>query len=178
MSAILELTWDQIHWPGGREPMDDTRALVAANDRVHPFHGVDFDDELRPDLEPLRIDLGRGRRNKRRGTGIISRQNGRLYLALKTAWELRELGCDRVISYRGKAVKKINLEPAYKRAQLMHYKRRNHILKHTTCSLLVQAGKRFEEVAELVGTRADTIRKHYGHLSPDHIETAAAVLSF
>ena len=137
---------------------------------------VDFDFELRPDVSPLRLDLGRGRGNKRRGTGAIPRSNSRLYLALKRAWEERHRSCDHVVSYRGKGLTKINLEAAYRRAGLMHYRRRNHLLKHTTCSLLVQAGRTVEEVAKLIGTRAETIRKHYGHLSPEHMETAGAVL--
>jgi site-specific recombinase XerD len=67
--------------------------------------------------------------------------------------------------------------PAYVRAGLSR-KRRNHILKHTCCSLLVQAGASFESVAKLVGTRAEMVRKTYGHLSPEHLETVGAVLSF
>ena len=182
MSAILELDWSAVHWPGGREPVaDDSHALVPVErpERPHiPWEGTDFDLELRPDAEPLRLALGRGRGNKKRGTGAISRTNSRLYLALKQAWLNREPGCDRVVTFRGKPVSKIDLEPAYIRAGLGHYTRRNDILKHTCCSFLVQAGASYEAVAKLVGTRAETIRKHYGHLSSDHLETVGAVLSF
>lgn len=174
MSAVLELTWDNVHWPVGKRAPHD-RGLVATNVQPHPEHDVDFDIEM---SEGLRLDMGRGRGNKKRGSGTIALDNIGLYQALKDAWDSRNEKCPYVISYRGKKVGKINLGPAYQRAGLTHYKRRNHLLKHTCCSLLVQSGQTFEAVAKLVGTRAETIRKHYGHLSPEHLQTAARVLSF
>lgn len=184
MSAILELTWDKVVWRFSDDqksslprdmPLPGTNAMWAVNIRPDPINDVDFDIELR---ETLRLDLGRGRGNKRRGTGIVARGNVRLYEALRDAYEARNPGCPYVISYRGKKVGKINLEPAYRRAGLISgdgdgYTRRIHLLKHTCCSWLVQGGASFEAVAKLVGTRAETIRKHYGHLSPEHLETAA-----
>ena len=183
MSAILELTWDNVVWRFSDDqksslprdvPLPGTNAMWAVNVRPHAAHDVDFDIELR---ETLRLDLGRGRGNKRRGTGVVSRGHWRLYEDLRTAYEARDPNCPYVVSYRGKKVGKINLEPAYKRAGLTNYKRRNHLLKHTCCSWLVQGGATFEAVAKLVGTRAETIRKHYGHLSPEHLETAARALA-
>ena len=187
MSSILELTWDKVVWRFSDDqksaaprnvPLADSDAMYFANVRPNATDDVDFDFELR---ETLRLDLGIGRGNKRRGTGIVARQNWRLYQALKDAYDARDPACPYVISYRGKKVGKINLEPAYKRAGLISsdgdgYTRRVHLLKHTCCSWLVQGGASYEAVAKLVGTRAETIRKHYGHLSPEHLETAGRAL--
>jgi integrase len=136
-------------------------------------HDVDFAFELK---EGLRLDLGRGRGNKRRGTGVVGLDNWQLYFDLRAAYDRRGK-CEYVVSYRGKKLGKVDLSDAYKRAGLTRYKRRNHLLKHTCCSWLVQSGASFEAVAKLVGTRAETIRKHYGHLSREHLETVAGVLS-
>ena len=187
MSSILEMTWDEVAWRFSDDqksaaprnvPLAETDAMYFADVRPNATDDVDFDFELR---ETLRLDLGRGRGNKRRGTGIVARQNWRLYQALKDAYDARDPACPFVISYRGKQVGKINLEPAYKRAGLISgdgdgYTRRVHLLKHTCCSWLVQGGASYEAVAKLVGTRAETIRKHYGHLSPEHLETAGRAL--
>jgi len=173
MSAILELTWDRINWPvGKRAPVSDNKALYAADIVEGGPEDVDFSFEMK---DGLRLDLGRGRGNKRRGTGVIALDNWQLYFDLKSAYDRR--GGEYVVSYRGKKLGKVDLYDAYRRAGLVHYRRRTHLLKHTCCSWLVQAGVSYEAVAKLVGTRAETIRKHYGHLSPEHLEAAARVLS-
>ena len=123
----------------------------------------------------MRIELGQGRGNKRRGTGVIALGNVKLYDALKAAYKRRK--SDFVIEYRGKRIATLDLSKAYKRANLLNYKRRQHLLKHTCCSWLVQSGETYEAVAKLVGTKANIIEKHYGHLSPKHLETVGNVLT-
>lgn len=172
MSAILELTWDRIHWPAGKDGPIAKDDLVGVNVRPCPIQEVDFDLEMN---EPLRIDLGRGRGNKRRGTGAVSRENIPLYEELLAAHALRET--EYVIEYRGKRVGKVDLSDAYRRAGLTRCRRRQHILKHTCCSWLVQSGASFEAVGKLVGTRAQIIERHYGHLSPAHLATIGKALT-
>lgn len=172
--ALLEVTWDRVHWPVGRSaPVDDGKAFYAVNVRPHAGpDGVDFDLELK---EALRLDLGRGRGNKKRGTGVIGLDNVELYRALKEAYERRQ--SEHVIEWRGKPIGKIYLDAAYRRAGLTHFRRRKHILKHTCCTWLVQSGASFEAVAKLVGTTAVMIERVYRHLSPAHLATVSKALS-
>lgn len=172
MSAILELKWSDVIWPiGGKAPVTDGAALNAV-----VLWETDDDCDFEVEMKGLlRLNLGQGRGNKRRGTGIIGRGNGLLYQALKDAYDNRK--CDFVIEWRGGRVGKVNLEPAYRRAGLTGYNRRQHILKHTCCSWLVQSGASYEAVAKLIGTRAAVIEKHYGQLSPEHLATVGDVLT-
>lgn len=190
MSALLELRWAQIRWPGaGKDvgPLPETDALEAVNTideptlewtdpetgELHWRDGHDFDLKMR---ETLRVDLGQGRGNKRRGTGIIARSNMRLYDELIAAHKRRKT--DFVLEYKGKPLtSRINLKPVYRRAGLEGYSRTQHLLKHTCCTWLVQSGASYEAVAKLVGTTAKVIESHYGHLSPDHLETIGEVLT-
>lgn len=190
MSALLELKWDQIRWPGagkGYGPPLETDALAAVNVTAEPTvewtapetgephwrDGYGFELNMR---EALRIDLGQGCGNKRRGTGIIARSNFQLYDELVAAHNRRNT--DFVLEHNGKPIKtRINLKPVYRRAGLEGYSRTQHLLKHTCCSWLVQSGASCEAVAKLVGTTAKVIETHYGHLSPDHLETMGEVLT-
>jgi integrase len=183
MSAILELKWDGVRWPGGNAPADDDGAdvLAAIDETLGTFDAAKlrlFDFKTRDDIEPLRFNMGRGRGNKKRPTGGIARTNARLYFALLRAWQERAPGCPYVIQWRGNKIDTISLKAAYARAGLTQFARHNHLLKHTCCSLLVQAGQSFQAVGKMVGTDAKTIERHYGHLSPSHLETAGEVLSF
>jgi integrase len=125
--------------------------------------------------KPMRIDLGQGRGNKRRGTGHIGKDNIALYDTLAAAYKRRKTPY--VIEYRGKKIATIDLSKAYRRAGLVGFTRRQHLLKHTCCSWLVQGGASYEEVAKLVGTKSSIIEKHYGHLSPQHMATVGNLLT-
>lgn len=107
---------------------------------------------------------------------MVGTPNVKLYDDLVRAYACRRT--DYVIESNGKKLNKIDLSKAYERAGLGDRKRRQHLLKHTCCSLLVQSGASFEAVASLIATRANIIEKHYGHLSPKHLETVADTLSF
>lgn len=182
MAAILGLQWSDVYWPGGAPPSDDDAEIAAAvSDTLAVFDPdklASFDFRLRDDREPLRFNMGRGRGNKRRPTGSVSRTNGRLYIALLRAWQERDPDCPHVIQHRGKRLLTIDLKPSYRRAGLDGLARHVHLLKHTCCSLLVQSGQSYQAVAKMVGTDAKTIERHYGHLSPAHLDTAGEVLSF
>lgn len=187
MSAVLGLTWDNITWPSGRNVPHDASDLLAVNVVEHPeTQTIDYDmkemhvrdAEVTFDLAMaagLRIDLGRGRGNKRRGTGVIAPNNTPLYDALLEAYNRRR--SEHVIEWRAGGIDKITLTAAYRRAGLAHKKQKNHILKHTCCSWLIQDGESLERIAALIGTSPQTIWKHYGHLSVQHLETVGASLT-
>lgn len=172
MSALLQLKWENVHWPAGvAKPLWESEAFTAVNPRPCPIQELDFDLEMK---EPMRIDLGVGRGNKRRGTGVIGKANVALYDDLYDAYSRRQ--SEFVIEYRGAPLSKVDLAPAYRRAGL-NYQRRQHLLKHTCVSWLVQEGVSYEKIAKLIGTRSNIIEKHYGHLSPEHLDTVGNVLS-
>ena len=186
MSAVLELTWDDVTFPmtpKGTIP-EATTDLVAVNVRDDPLiewrdpatgelhwtGGRDFGLEL---AKPISLGLGQGRGNKHRGLGIISPTNVGLYDALVRAYNRRK--GDHVISWRGNKIGKVDLSDAYRRAGITGATQ--HTLKHTCLSWMVQAGQSYENIGKLVGTSAKTIERHYGHLSPAHLATVGSVLS-
>jgi integrase len=187
MSAILELRWDKVEWPnkaGG--PLEDIEAIIATDFSSEPeveftcpttgeYHttgGPSF--ELNKLTNSFRIRLGGGRGNKRRGKGMIAAGNVRLYRELRDEYDRRKT--DRIIEFAGRPLKTIDSKRSYARAGL-NKRRRQHLLKHTCCSWLVQAGREFSEIAALIGTSAEVIERHYGHLSPALLETVADVLT-
>ncbi len=199
MSAILDLKWENVLWPPGtREELDrgpratvrssialipktifspmampePPRVSVDRNSGVTEF-SREFGIEL-PKTRALRFDLGNGSGNKRRGTGVISLENKGLYDDLAAAY--RERQSDHVIEWRGKRIDKIDLSPVYRRAGI-EKKAKQHILKHTCCSWLVQAGQSYVNISKLVGTTANVIESTYGHMSPSHLETVGSTLS-
>lgn len=181
MSAVLELKWESIHWTGGlaaNEPSLSKYKQINVTSSAPSTFNIDGDFVMAFDFAiemPITIDLGQGRQNKRRGTGVVGSQNLNLHHALQEAYINRT--CDYVIEYRGKGLKTIDLSKAYQRARLERSRMRVHILKHTCCSWLVQGGARFEDVAKLIGTSAQIIERHYGHLSPQHLNTVGNLLA-
>ena len=82
---------------------------------------------------PVRVELGQGHRNKKRGTGVIGKSNVELICALAMAYENRKT--DFVIEHCGRSIKTIDLTKAYRRAGLEHVKSRAHILTNTPAAL-------------------------------------------
>ncbi len=178
MSALCELTWDRVTWPSSVVVDDQTITNHPDDEHTDPETGWTYyrggtDFQLMME-GGIKIDLGIGRGNKRRGTGVISLDNMALYHDLKDAYDRRE--SDYVIEWKGKGVSKVDLSDAYRRAGITK-KRQVHILKHTCCTWLVQAGVSFQAIGKLVGTSAKVIEDHYGHHSPEHLQTAARALT-
>ena len=95
----------------------------------------------------------------------------------KTRFLYEDVLYEDVIEYNGRNLGNLSLRKAYSRAGLDQFTRHQHILKHTCCSWLVQAGQSYEAVANLVGTRAQIIERHYGHQSPEHLATIGNTLT-
>ena len=179
MSALLELTWDKITWPNAGR--GNKWGPFGGDPNLSPLVIEEIEGKEHMRLsEPLLLDLGHGRGNKRRGTGAISLTNWKLYMALAFAYSPRidfpeKYTCEHVISFRNKRISTVDLSDAYKRAGIEGAN--VHTLKHTCCTWLVQAGVSYEKVAKMVGTTARMIEQHYGHWSPEHLATAGDVLS-
>jgi integrase len=52
-----------------------------------------------------------------------------------------------------------------------------HILRHTCATMLLQLGVSVYDVAGVIGTTEDVVRRTYGHHAHDHLRQAVAVLS-
>jgi integrase len=52
-----------------------------------------------------------------------------------------------------------------------------HILRHTCATMLLQLGVSVHDVAGVLGTAEDVIRRTYGHHSQDHLRSAVAAFS-
>lgn len=121
------------------------------------------------------IDFGDDVGNKRKGRTPIAGMT-RLIEALKAA--KAEAKTEYVIEFRGKPVADVKtaIAAACKRAKLRHIS--PHILKHTSITWYVQAGKSYEEIAKFANTSKDMIERVYGHHSPQFVAGAAAALAF
>lgn len=112
-----------------------------------------------------------GHEKKRRASVPI---NTPLALALSVAAHLRE--SDYVVSYQGKGLKSIKTTfyKAAERAGLDDI--RIHDLRRTCASWLAQAGEPMEKIAAFIGDELRTVERHYAHLSPEHLSSAASAL--
>jgi integrase len=193
MSAVLDRQWSDVTWPvAGRDgPLPiESKKLFKVGERSGEVlslpitmtapdgrkHVMTHSGELTL-MGPIEISFGEGRGNKKRPAGLIGPSNLPLWLALAHAYEKRNPACPYIISFRGKGVKSVDLSDAFERAKIPQPKRTQHVLKHTCCSWLVQAGVSYIKIAKLVGTSADTIERYYGHLSPEHLATVGDNLS-
>ena len=52
-----------------------------------------------------------------------------------------------------------------------------HILRHTCATMLLQLGVSVYDVAGVIGTTEDVVRRTYGHHAHDHLRQAVAVFS-
>lgn len=193
MSAVLGLKWIEVTFPAniqgaGPGTYQDSFILPVFDDDDMPRGAVKLSGIIT-------LDLGQGRGNKRRGTGVVSPSNWKLWNALVNAYNEQDTfiedptrtapdggkvyakkTCDLVVNFRGRQLGKVDLTDAYRRAGITGATQ--HTLKHTTCSHLVQAGVSYERIGKLIGTSARIIESTYGHLSPEHLKTAGDVLSY
>ena len=124
------------------------------------------------DLASNRINLGRGRGNKRRAIVPI---NGPLRDALLEA----RTGATSpfVIEHGGKAVASVRtgLAAACRRAKIRSVTA--HALRHTAASWMVQAGVPLEKVAAYLGNTVAIVEKVYGHHAPEWLDEASKALA-
>jgi integrase len=194
MSAVLELKWSAVSIGGAEDvwrPMTDSPLGLAAHvegsgEPVESEPSVVRDGMLVTKIRrpwhamtvvrraPITFDLGRGRGNKKRGSGYGDYSNKRLYLALADAYRNRR--SEFVIEWRGKGVGSVDLSDAFERAEIPKKKRDLRIFKHTCCSWLRQAGTDWKDMAALTGTSEETLQRHYAHIAPDNLRKMSASL--
>jgi integrase len=148
-SAILELTWERVIWPSTEDP------LVW---RFSPGNEIEY-QALRLGLA---LDMGRGVGNKRRAIVPIG-DNASLYRALRRAEKIARTPY--VIEFRGKRIEDIKTAflKACRKGGLAGVT--PHTLKHTSVSWMVQRGIPFGQITKITGTSAQTLDRHYSHLS-------------
>ncbi len=124
------------------------------------------------DLASNRINLGRGKGNKRRAIVPI---NAPLREALLEA-RAGATG-DAVIEHGGDPVGSVRtgLAAACRRAGLVGVTA--HTLRHTSASWLVQGGVPLEKVAAYLGNTVAMVEKVYGHHAPEWLDEAAKALA-
>ena len=91
-------------------------------------------------------------------------------------WRARDmaLGVTHVVHYDGQPVQKLRRSwPSVRTAAGITDKLTPHSLRHTCVTWLLQAGVDIWEVAGFVGMSEETVRKVYGHHSPEHMKNAA-----
>ena len=117
MSAILQLTFDKVTWPKDFEAVGYTeRPYIYDEATGASTGGPDFGLEM---ATPLRFDLGRGRGNKRRGSGSIHYSNMALLDDLEEAYaRTGRNDAAHVIQYKGKRLKRMNMDDIFRRAGL------------------------------------------------------------
>jgi len=123
------------------------------------------------DMARRLIDYGEGHGNKRR---VIAPINDDLHATLTAALEL---ACsDFVIEQHGKQIGTVKngFGAAVARAGLTDDVT-PHILRHTCATWLVEAGME-DEAARLLGDSVATIRRVYGHHSPEYLKRATGAL--
>ena len=125
------------------------------------------------DFAANRINLGRGRGNKRRAIVPI---NAPLRAALIEA--KRGATGNAVIEHGGRPVGsvKTGLAAACRRAKLK-IGVTAHTLRHTSASWMVQGGVPLEKVASYLGNTVAMVEKVYGHHAPEWLEEAARALA-
>lgn len=123
-------------------------------------------------LERRLIDYGEGWGNKRRAIVPI---NDELLADLLAA--RRQATTNFVIEYHGKPVRwiKNGFQAAVERAGLPDTIT-PHVLRHTGCTWLVEAGVPYEEIGKMAGDTAEVIESTYGHHSPGFLRRASDAL--
>ena len=194
MSAVLELQWsavsigvgDDVWEPMGASPFALAAYVEGSGEPPEPVQAVWQGDMMvapirRPTRDwtvvqraPITFDLGRGRGNKKRGSGYVDYSNKRLYVALADAHRNRR--SEFVVEWRGSGIKSVDLSDAFERAEIPKVKRDLRIFKHTCCSWLRQAGTDWKDMAALTGTSEETLRRHYAHIAPDNLRKMSASL--
>ncbi len=98
-------------------------------------------------------------------------------LSFQRRWARQDGGRGPMVRFRGESV--LSVKTALGRAVRLAGLDTSvtaYTLRHTTASWMIQRGRSASKVAEVLGTSAEMIQKHYGHLDPDHLRDEVAIL--
>lgn len=126
------------------------------------------------DLARRLIDFGEGHGNKRRAIVPV---NDDLLVALQAAKV--SASTPYVVEHHGKPVRAIKkgFAAACMRAGISGVT--PHVLRHTAATWMVETGELSdEEIGRMIGDKAETVRKVYGHHSPNYLKRASSALQF
>lgn len=118
------------------------------------------------------LDYGEGYGNKRRAIVPLNDE------LLKTLLAAKEMACsDYIVDYHGRKVD--NIKNGFRGARVRAGLGKDvtpHILRHTGATWMVEAGISDEEVGRMIGDTAATVRRVYGHHSPNYLKRASRAL--
>ena len=145
-----------------------TQIALATGQRKTSILQLTWD---RADLERMVLDFerpGRRRTKKRTASVPIGKQ---LASVLRDAKQTAET--DFVIEYNGKPIKNIRkgFDRAMERAGFPWCT--PHTLKHTAISWMAEGGYTVDQISDLTGTDADTVKRIYRKFNPDYLRGLA-----
>ena len=125
------------------------------------------------DLDRNIIHFGKGHGNKRRGVVPV---DGKCLTALRAAYAVRTERLNRVIEWRGQAVRDIkgSFKKACARAGIEYTP---HTLRHTAATWMVEAGISYEKIGRHLGMTPKMVEEVYGHHSPKYLKDSVGVVS-
>jgi integrase len=140
-SNILEITWDNVHWPqydqGGREIQFGYLTMPGDETKTSRFLGQPMSRDV--------LAILQRRHDARNGPLVFHRGDGQAFGNFRKTW----------ISIKRTA----GIDPGF----------RWHDLRHTWASRLVQAGASDRHLMELGGWTSPAMPKTYAHLRLDHL---------
>lgn len=149
--AILDLTWDRVHWNVGAHGQIDFRNPNRPTFTRKMRAVVPMNKRLRETLEAAYAELDDERRK-----GHVITYCGRPIESPVGVWEGFV-----------KAVERAGIPPATP-----------YTLRHTAATWAAMAGVPLDKIAEMLGDKIETVRKHYAKFQPEYLKEATEALEF
>lgn len=98
-------------------------------------------------------------------------------IELKTWWEKDGRGFGPIVHYKGKPIRKLQLqwERTLKKAGITR-RLRPYDLRHFFVTRAIESGVDYKTLSEIVGSSPETLRKHYQHVSNEARQKAVALM--
>ena len=119
------------------------------------------------------IDFGENVGNKHRP---VAPMNDQVRRELQIAYQMRL--SDHVIEWNGKPIKDVKCALRRTAKKVGHETLGTPVFRHTCATWMVMERRSYEEIGKLIGSRAETVERVYGHHHPDYLRDAANTLKF